>query len=396
VAGRRIARVVGAAALISTVCVALPRPAGAATVWQRRIGPSPSSTYNELTGVSCVSELQCTGVGFYESGERILSLIVQTTNGKTWTQVASPSYGKLTELMGVSCTSVTDCVAVGAFQSTGVDGVPKYVTLVVRTTDGTSWNEVASPRRNQSSALWGISCTSAIRCRAVGGFAGKALVLRTSNGTTWFRQPVPTREGGANFLSSIDCVSNTNCTAVGSFQNFAVEGSRSRTLVLHTTNGHTWLLVNSPNPSPRNSDASLDDVSCVGATTCTAVGWLSPIPGGVTRGFIVRTTNGTTWTRSATPARGGEVDLDGIECLSATVCTAVGFAWDAAHEIFNGAILQTTNGTTWRAPNPASDVTGQALDDVTCPTANHCFGVGTWNFTGSIENPLRSLVLQEK
>ena len=114
----------------------------------------------------------------------------------------------------------------------------------------------------------------------------------------------------------------------------------------------------------------------------------------MTRGFIVRTTNGTTWTRSATPARGGEVDLDGIECLSATVCTAVGFAWDAAHEIFNGAILQTTNGTTWRAPNPASDVTGQALDDVTCPTANHCFGVGTWNFTGSIENPLRSLVLQ--
>jgi hypothetical protein len=335
----------------------------------------------------------CTGVGFYQGNTGIVSsLIVQTTDGTTWTRLPSPSHGRVTELTDVTCTSATECVAVGGYQTTSVTGNPKFATLVVRTTDGTSWDEVASPSRNQSSVLWGVSCVSATRCRAVGQLDDKSLVLRTSDGITWFRQPAPQREGGANFLVSLDCVTNTNCTAVGGFQNFLDPNAHAKTLVLRTTDGRNWSLVPSPNPSPGTSASTLDDVSCTGPTTCVAVGSLAPIPGGVNRALILRTANGTTWTRSPTPTSAGEVDLGGVDCLAATDCTAAGFQWNAAHTIFRASILRTTDGISWA---PISDRIGHAIDDVSCAVAAQCVGVGMFNTTGDPDASFRSLVLHE-
>jgi hypothetical protein len=384
--------------LIALVCVGLPSAAGAANPWVRVAAPNPGGETNSLLSVSCATETTCTAVGYYVGTGGVRPLIVRTTNGTTWVRATPPTTGsQLAQLHDVSCTSPTDCTAVGTYSDGVVNGELHFATLVYRTTNGTGWQRVQSPNPNGfSSILWGVSCLAPTKCRAVGDAEGNSLVLRTSNGTNWFRQPTPNRGAGANYLISVDCVTQANCVAVGFYYATPTETAKTKTLVLRTTGGPTWVVASSPNPSPATSDNFLNYVSCVAPSTCHAVGGVDPITTPVKRAFILRTTNnGSLWSRSATPTIAGDSDLRGVSCQSATECTAVGIQWNAGHTTFSGAILRTTNGTSWTSPSPAAEIAGRDIVGVSCATPAKCFGVGGFDLTGDPDASQRTLVLRE-
>src|SRR6478736_1122292 len=60
----------------------------------------------------------------------------------------------------------------------------------------------------------------------------------------------------------------------------------------------SWVKV--PVPSPGAQYNTLTSVSCVSENACTAVGWYLPADG-IRRNLIIRTTDGVIWTRIASP-----------------------------------------------------------------------------------------------
>jgi hypothetical protein len=391
----RGAKAFAGALLISSICIAFPTAAGAANAWVRRAAPSPSADYNQIQAVSCVNETNCVGVGTYLGATGFKSLIVRTTDGINWTRSPAPSPGGLLNiLLDVDCTTATACTAVGTYASRGDLNEPDLRTLVLRTTNGTTWARITSPNPGGiPSSLEGVSCVTATKCRAVGDFGGNSLIIITSNGTNWFRQESPNRGDGANYLLSVDCETTSSCTAVGLYFNRPLDSEHARSLVLRSTDARTWIPVASPNPSPGTSDTYLNDVSCVG-TTCTAVGELLPSPG-TKRSFILRSVNGGAWTRAATPTATGEVELRSVDCPSANECTAVGIEWNPANTLFTSRLLRTTNGTTWASPSPTSEKLGHRPNGVSCPTPVKCMAVGGFNATGNPDDTFKSLVLRE-
>ena len=249
-----------------------------------------------LRAVSCRTSNDCFAVGdFYES-EGGPHTLVDHWDGRRWSMVPSPTprpnHGSA--LLGVSCTTGTACVAVGY-----TDAVP-----LVEQWNGRTWSVVPSahpPRRQAGSVLASVKCTSNTNCVAVGHSGGliypqvnppgdaKLRKCRTAdpncivadslierwNGTTWSIVPSPNLTGYESGLSSVKCVTATDCTAVGgpSFQ--APYSAPGRRLIEHW-NGTAWTITPSLGPAP-TAISYLAGVSCATSTSCVAVGaFLAP------------------------------------------------------------------------------------------------------------------------
>jgi hypothetical protein len=377
------------ALVLAAVTLTVPPQAIAAGAWVKVAVPSPGAQSNELTSVSCVSEHECTAVGWYVPLDGIArNLIIRTTDGATWTRMASPQPEANRLLESVSCSSATTCTAVGyalrpAFQT------PIQVTVVLRTTDGVHWVQVPTPNPSgRENGLYGVSCVSAVRCTAVGWYSGtnrfESLIIRTINGTDWYTQAAPSPALGGN-LWAVDCVSSTTCTAVG---NYSGSPTRRHSFVLRTVKGGPWTRVPSPNPYPRDANTSLAGVSCPGPSTCTAAGAFGPVNTGFMnpRAFILQTTNGTTWTRAPTAATSDITSMTDVSCRSATNCTAVGHQLSTLTGMQHSTVMRTTDGVTWKFADPSTSGDAQWFEGISCPRVNRCVAVGRKqidNFSGT-------------
>jgi hypothetical protein len=246
-----------------------------------------------------------------------------------------------------------------------------------------TWAVVPSPNRSAPvSQLNGLSCTSASACTAVGGSAGatsEKTLIESWNGSTWTIVPSPNprpSRTGTNYFSSVSCPAAASCTAVGTSYTRSTE---PKTLI-ESWNGSTWTIVPSPNPAAGRLGVNyLDGVSCVSADACTAVGFSWTNSRRVPR-TLIESWDGTAWTivPSPSPGPGGHY-LSSVSCASAAACTAVGYG--------TGTLIESWNGSTWTivpSPNPPG---GADLFSVSCPTATACTAVGragqtfaeTWN-----------------
>jgi hypothetical protein len=99
---------------------------------------------------------------------------------------------------------------------------------------------------------------------------------------------------------------------------------------------------------------TLNGVSCVDATHCVAVGTTSS-----STAAIEATTDGSTWVAQTVPA--GMSFLSSVSCVDSTHCFAVG-----------DGIIATTDGSTWL---PETDPAGFNAS-VACTDATHCIAVG--------------------
>jgi hypothetical protein len=132
------------------------------------------------------------------------------------------------------------------------------------------WSVVPSPSPGPvTNALYGVSCISATACTAVGtyepGSGGTRTLIESWNGTSWSVVPSPSRPGPE--LNRVSCGSAAACAAVGTYHPGG--GSQTKTLIM-SLDGTSWSVVPSPSPGPEFN--RLDGVSCVSAAACTAVG----------------------------------------------------------------------------------------------------------------------------
>ncbi|HEY2505276.1 MAG TPA: hypothetical protein VGI58_02080 [Streptosporangiaceae bacterium] len=251
----------------ASFCLALGSPAGAETwdgsTWSELTAPDafiPNS--GGLQAVTCLSDTDCVAVGSTLMGLKAHALVA-TWDGSTWTTStpALPAGSVNSLLAGVSCTSATNCVAAGSYTTTAGG---TYHALV-ETWDGTTWTIASPSMRVDGFDHVSVSCATASACMVTWGAFGEALA-DWWNGSIWTATtfPGPTAHVDARWVYGVSCTSATFCTAVGGFLYPNASGP-----LVDTWNGTTWTAAALP---ATVGVAEFNAVSCTTGTACTAVG----------------------------------------------------------------------------------------------------------------------------
>src|SRR5262249_10903063 len=331
------------------------------TTWtaQAPAGP-PGAAQSQLAGVSCAAAGACAAVGAaYRDYPGAWRTLAETQQGSAWTIHASPSVtGALgtsldvflaTALIGVSCPSSAACVAVGT---------------VARAWNGTAWANlaVARPPGASNIVLGAVSCTAASACMTVGSYdnaSGATRPLAESwDGSAWHIVAVAGPVGAADFtLRGVSCTAASACMAVGSYDDTAGTGHT----LAESWNGKSWSVLTTLDPDS-NGDL-FNAVFCTAAGSCVAVGSRGNRPRG-------EAWNGPAWSQEPTPPSGFGPLLS-VSCTAPSACAAVG-------RVGSNAQAGTWNGTAWtmrRLPVPAGS-NEAGLNGVACIAASKCTAVG--------------------
>lgn len=299
--------------------------------WSPVDSPSFAGQPSYLQGVTCVSTDDCWAVGYY--GSSVLQTLIQHYDGSEWTIVNSPNQPDAqgnpqgNQLFGVTCTSANDCWAVGAaliqpgpFIAAGTALVEHY--------DGATWSLVNTPSVNGAAPLlFSVTCTSSNNCWAAGytltGLASQTLIEHY-DGSVWSIASSANSANEQNFLSAVTCFNASECWAVG--ESYTQDVQIYQTLI-ERFDGSSWSIVGSPNAS--NQTNSLEAVTCARENDCWAVGfYLDDV--GTTYLTLTEHYDGNGWSVVATPnvSGRGTNDLQAIQCLGAGNCWAIGYSFD--------------------------------------------------------------------
>ena len=296
-------------------------------------------------------------------------------------------------LEGVFCTSAASCWAVGYFKRNGA-----WLNEALRW-NGHRWTRVTAPNpggtaSGDTSQLFGVRCTAAVNCWAVGSYKRHGAALDEAlhwNGKNWSRVTTPTPAGTLpddfNELFDVACTSPDNCWADGEYGVISFDSEVTENQALHW-NGKTWSLANIPDPGgfASNGVSALGSIRCTSPRNCWAVGSYGSIaPGGSLFNEVLHW-NGHKWSLTAVPdpsenAIGDFNDLQGLACTSAANCWAAGSdgTSGSAAVTFNQALHW--NGHKWsEVATPEPDGTGAGasniLVSVSCSSPGDCWTVG--------------------
>ena len=322
---------------------------------------------------------------------------VPPTGGTGWSVFASPNPSGGGLLTGVTCASGSQCWAVGYNNPTPGGGVHQ---TVIEQWNGTSWTIVTSSNTspNQYNELHGVTCSSASDCWAVGFYYNGSYqtLIEHWNGSSWAIVTSPNTSATQwNQLYAVTCTSTSDCWAAGDYVVTDVLGDQFfQTLVEHW-NGTSWTIVSSPNTitvagHPLASNRFYG-VTCASASDCWAVGYSDN--GNAFFGEPLQTLiehwNGNSWAIVTSPNNGTATNLlNGVTCVSASQCLAVGFYFNGNGSVFQ-TLIEQWNGTAWAivtSPNPS--VHANELFGVTCPSASECWGAGIHAESGAVPQTL--------
>jgi hypothetical protein len=251
-----------------------------------------------LSGVSCVAVSSCvaTGVGDVLANQNESVQFVWTWNGAKWTVATVRYSGSTFEMFtGLRCFTVSSCVAIGAsFDLSSADGND---TPVVAHWNGTTFTDLKAPfPAGVSGGFTGLSCVSPHSCAVTGvGNASSTNPLPhlgiadVWNGKTWtvtkWRGPAGDTEAE---LRGVSCTSAVRCIAVG-----AHGTAKTGAPAALAWNGSKWTVLKVPGPSAGRA-AVFDGVSCPVSGTCIATGETGKV-GGSTESQLVGRWNGHAW-----------------------------------------------------------------------------------------------------
>jgi hypothetical protein len=257
--------------------------------WARISSPNPEGSYGaELDGIAALSGNNVWAVGRYSGkfdNQESMTLVLHW-DGKSWTQVPSPSVPSATSdtynyLNGVAAVSNNDVWAVGAYSENGsVAGR----TLILHW-DGRSWTQFPSPNaEGEARALYAIAAVSANDIWAVGSANLQSLVLHW-DGKSWSRVPSP---GGPRPVTyapyDIVALSSSNVWVSGPGQTLHWDGA-------------AWHAV--PASNVINEDSALFGISARSGDEV----WVMGSSGGV---LLVARWDGNQWSRAPYPDNQGE------------------------------------------------------------------------------------------
>ena len=270
--------------------------------------------------MSCTSARACVTLGYYLDATGRPRPLAEAWDGTRWQirPVPSPAGADGTYLDAVSCTSPRACTATGFYNIPSGRGV-----ALAERWNGRTWRIQRTHALPSSQvSLGGVSCSSARACVAVGASLDAANRTRPLaeawNGARWAIQPLPVNAGASDSgLSAVSCTSPRACTATGTL------GERT---LAYRWDGRTWTVQATPTPARfaagSGSSVSLDGVSCVSATACIAIGdyALDGQPAAFAEAW-----NGARWSLQATAAPAGAVasTLAAVSC-NPRRCSAVG------------------------------------------------------------------------
>jgi hypothetical protein len=339
------------------------------STWSVVSSPDQGSDWdNELAAVTCRSASSCTTVGYYDYQGEYAQTLLESWNGSTLSVGTSANYVTSTDaLSGVSCVSASFCVAVGSYLDTA-----HVSRTLIESWNGTTWSLVTSPNKfSNDNVLTSVSCVSAKFCVAVGSWAdARATLVESWNGSTWSVVPSPSTSSIDQQLDGVSCVSASFCVA---------DGFTSNATLVESWNGSKWSIVSSPNPA---SIQNLDGVSCASASFCVAVGFYVVPSDEAPRQTLVESWNGSAWSIVSSPDESSNSNvLSGVTCLSATSCTAVGSYYTASKVL--QTLAESWNGSAWSVvSSPNQGTANNALLGVSCAATSSCAGVGYYR-TGS-------------
>jgi hypothetical protein len=304
---------------------------------------------SSLARISCTSSGRCIAIG--SSVHTLTEKLVERWNGRRWSLLHAPNKGGNTQLSGVSCPSITVCVAVGDFRTTA----DLSVTLAERLVRSRwSIDHTPNLTTVAYSQFNGVSCPSPASCTAVGelvtnGHFLASPLVEARVGSSWSLEGTPPigRGIGGSF-SGVSCPSPSVCVAVG-------ETSRQIPLDVRGTingqlaegwNGRRWTVQSAP--SAVTHPGELNAVDCVTPTDCLAVGRIGA-------DAVTEIWNGASWAMQAPAAGSSLAvgGLNGLSCPSASDCVAVGISPDGDTPVVEGGMAASGRSRT-RRRSPAS------------------------------------------
>ncbi len=354
---------------------------------QRNAASGPVTTMNNLFGDSCVSQTMCMAVGIDGS---TLAPAAEVFNGGGWSEAAgtipAPAGTTADYLQDVSCRPTTFCVAVGEYSTGSTSSGSATGAGLAEIWNGSTWtfaNDLTPG--GAGTGLTGVSCPNTHQCVTVGvvsadGRSGTP-VADTWNGSTWVKTPTPKIPGGAFLteLTGVSCWNGTNCIASGFYQTGTESNETGEGPIAEEWNGKTWTLIS---PARPGLQSWLNGITCLSASDCMAVGGYYKTATHFA-GFTEQW-NGKTWKAILSPslANQGDSALASVSCLSSGDCNAVGTeSIDLkANTVEDGkAAAVHWNGTSLTLTSPAG-LTNEddVLFHVSCKAANFCAGVGSF------------------
>jgi hypothetical protein len=258
------------------------------------------------------------------------------------------------------------------------------------------WYVAPTPGTGSDDVLLGSSCANSVQCMAVGitlnninSNGTDTPLVETWNGSSWTlgaQPPLPAGAGGGFF--DVSCVSGSDCWAVGAVVGVGGNGNPSAALI-ENWNGVSWSMAVGPTPTePGTVGAVLQGVSCLSASSCVAVGYATDDTGANLHTMIEQW-NGSSWSLVPIPDTGQAFDqLNGVQCLAADNCWAVGNAGPTQQNpnflpIFPGAagdqgLIEHWDGSSWSLiPSVAEpSPNGGYLNGITCVSATDCWASG--------------------
>jgi photosystem II stability/assembly factor-like uncharacterized protein len=315
------------------------RSADGARSWSQT-RPGTGST---LAGIACPSATRC-----YAAGQA--GTLLETADGITWTRRPAP-LGKIdVDWSAITCTTTSVCLLAGPIG-------------IARTADGgATWSlaYALSAPVALGSSVNSVTCSGRSTCYAVGqrdgphGLLAPGLVLRSTNGgATWKALPgLPAAATPGGYYccqaNSIACISAKVCVvatgAPGDEDNEPIGA-----LFISHDRGKTW----TKRGRDRNAYFSL---TCNPTGVCTAAG-------ASTQGYptVERIDASGTLLSRWTVTGYGQESLNGVSCLSASACYAVGDG---------GLLLRSDNGRRWVAAQlSAGNLMATACRGGTCYAA---------------------------
>jgi hypothetical protein len=347
--------------------------------WSITGSPALTDTQtNLLSGVTCLSASDCLAVGSAVDGAQDQTLAA-SWNGSAWSTVATSNlFGNNGTLDSVACISATNCFAAG-YSTEGL-----LSQNLIKSWNGTSWSNVSSPDQGTgSNNLNGVACSGPTSCMAVGSYISSGVaqtLIESWNGTTWSIVTSPDLSTHENILNGVACTSSSSCVAAGYYQN----SSGTIVTLIETWNGSAWTAATSPNVA--SSSNSLTAVSCTTSTSCTAVG--SSTGGSGITDTLIEGLSGTTWSIVASPDPGTILNaLSGVSCPSATSCTAVGEYLNSSS--VDQTLVESWSGSVWSlTSSPNQGAGNNTLNGVACISATTCEAVGDYFNSSNVEQTL--------
>ncbi|HET7016135.1 MAG TPA: Ig-like domain-containing protein [Streptosporangiaceae bacterium] len=350
--------------------------------------PDPTATDSFINALSCSTHGNCVAVGSFDMPGSPGRGFVVTQQGGHWGEPMVVSGTQiLSTVTTVSCARDNNCVVGGFIFDGPTNGASQ--PFVMEEVNG-AWRSPQSPPgldalKAVSGLVISVSCASPGNCAATGTFrtsqqgASETFLVDESGGNWGKAQVVPEfsmLKETSSFPSAISCAAPGECAVAGSYSDDPSD-VHEQLFVASEVHG-TW---GSPQQLPgtgqlnKANTAQVDALTCAGAGTCVAVGFITD-----RRGFrhaIISDQKNGTWQPVLEPSELKPFsEGDSVSCVSAGNCVVAGYAhFGEATQAFTINEVNGTWGTGQLLPGITALNAGQLVQTAfaACAAPGKCF-----------------------